>query len=96
MMDALKDLLASKKAIVMMATVALAIADKLGLNLDPDLMTKIVVAACVYMVSQGIADHGATAAKVNAASTAATMAGSFAVGTPPPQPEPTVIVESGR
>jgi len=71
MLTAFKDLLASKKFIVMLVTVAVAIASKLGLNLDPDMLTQIIALASAYIVGQGIADHGKEAAKINAAAPAA-------------------------
>jgi len=67
MQTALKDLIASKKFIVMLVTIAVAVASKLGLNLDPDMLTQIIALAGAFIVGQGIADHGKEAAKINAA-----------------------------
>jgi hypothetical protein len=67
MVTALKDLLASKKFLVLLAAIIVAIASKLGLNLDPDMLTQIIALAGAYIVGQGIADHGKEAAKINAA-----------------------------
>lgn len=64
----MRQLFSSKKFIVMIAAIVVAIAGKLGLNLDPDLVQQIVYLAMAYIVGQGIADHGKEAAKVEAAS----------------------------
>lgn len=68
-----KDLFSSKKFIVMLGGIILAIATKLGLPLDPDLANQILAIVAVYIVGQGIADHGKEAAQVNAAASAATV-----------------------
>lgn len=59
-------LFSSKKFLVMLAGVVLAIANKLGLDLDPELVNQILALVGVYIVGQGIADRGKEAAKVNA------------------------------
>lgn len=64
----MRQLLTSKKFIVMIAAAVVAVASKLGLNLDPDLVQQIVYLAIAFIVGQGIADHGKEAAKVEAAS----------------------------
>ena len=66
----LKDLLTSKKFIVMVAALVVAIASKLGLDLDKDLVNQVLAMAAAYVVGQGIADHGKEAAKVFTASSA--------------------------
>lgn len=70
MKQAIKDLFSSKKALVMMVALIVAIASKIGLHLDPDLVNQILALAGVYIVGQGIADHGKEAAKIDAASAA--------------------------
>lgn len=62
-----KDLLSSKKFIVMLVAVVMAVASKLGLDLDRELVNQILGMAAAYVVGQGIADHGKEAAKVKAA-----------------------------
>ena len=64
MTQALKDLFSSKKALVMLAAIAVAAGSKLGLHLDPDLVNQILAISGAYIVGQGIADHGKEAAKI--------------------------------
>jgi hypothetical protein len=63
----MRQLLASKKFIVMTAAAVVAIASKLGLDLDPHLVQLLVYLAIAFIVGQGIADHGKEAAKIVAA-----------------------------
>lgn len=64
MLAVLKELFASKKFIVMLAAVVVAIASKLGLAIDQDVSAQVIALAGAYVVGQGIADHGKEAAKV--------------------------------
>lgn len=66
-----KDLLSSKKFIVMLAALIVASASKAGLDLNEELVNQILAMAAAYVVGQGIADHGKEAAKVSAASSEA-------------------------
>ena len=86
MLTALKDLLASKKFLVMLTAIAVAVASKLGLNLDPDMLTQIMAMAGTFIVGQGIADHGKEAAKINAAGATAPAV--------PEAPSPAPVVEA--
>lgn len=70
MKDLLASLFSSKKFLVMLAGIILAIASQLGLNIDPKLLDQILTMVSVYIVGQGIADHGKEAAKVAAAAPA--------------------------
>jgi hypothetical protein len=65
------DLFTSKKFLVMLAAIVMAIASKLGLNLDPDLVNQVLAMAAAYILGQGIADRGKEAAKVEAAAAVA-------------------------
>ena len=62
----LKGLLASKKFVAMIVGLIVIIVGKLGLNLDPEAVTKVVGLIMAYIVGQGIADNGKEAAKVEA------------------------------
>jgi hypothetical protein len=68
MLNVLKELLASKKFIVMLAAMVVAIASKLGFAIDHDMSTQVITLASAYLVGQGIADHGKEAAKITMAS----------------------------
>lgn len=67
MLPVLKNLVSSKKFMIMAATILMALASKLGLNIDPEMLTQIIAVVSAYLVGQGIADHGKEAAKINAA-----------------------------
>lgn len=58
MLEILKTLFSSKKFLVMLAGIILAVANKLGLDLDPELVNQILALVGVYIVGQGIADRG--------------------------------------
>ncbi len=64
MLAILKALFSSKKFLVMLAGIILAVANKLGLDLDPELVNQILALVGVYIVGQGIADRGKEAAKL--------------------------------
>lgn len=66
MLEAIKALLGSKKFLVMLAGIIVAVLAKVGVPLDPDLVNQVVGLAAAYIVGQGIADHGKEAAKVGA------------------------------
>jgi hypothetical protein len=63
MKQALIDMLSSKKAIAALLATAAAIAGKLGYNLDTESILTITGPLMAYIVSQGIADHGAQGLK---------------------------------
>ncbi len=63
MLDVLKALFSSKKFLVMLAGVAVAVASKLGLAITPDLVNQILALVAAFVVGQGIADNGKEAAK---------------------------------
>jgi len=67
MLQILKALFSSKKFLVMLAGIVLASANKLGLDLDPELVNQILALVGVYIVGQGIADRGKEAAKTSSA-----------------------------
>ncbi len=60
------EILKSKKFLAMIAGVVLAIASRAGLDLDPDMVDRVLALVGVYILGQGIADRGKEAAKVNA------------------------------
>jgi len=62
----MREQLKSKKFRVLIVGIVLAIGGKLGLNLDPILIKYVVGLCMAYLVSQGIADQGKEAAKINA------------------------------
>lgn len=64
MMEALKGLLSSKKAIVAIVGIIIAAAGKAGLDLSEDSVHDIVQVVMAYLVGQGVADHGKESAKV--------------------------------
>jgi len=65
MLDTLKGLIASKKAVAMIVGVLMgAFGKKLGL--DETSVTQIVGAVMAYVIGQGIADHGKEAVKAKA------------------------------
>lgn len=82
MPDVLRDAFGSKKFLVFLATVIVAVGNKLaghfGYELDPDTVNQFIAIAGAYIVGQGIADHGKEAAKVVA----------DAARTPPPMSLP--------
>jgi hypothetical protein len=66
MLDTLKGLIASKKAVAMIVGVLMgAFGKKLGL--DEDSLTKIIGSIMAYVIGQGIADHGKEAVKAKEA-----------------------------
>lgn len=72
MRSALKDILSSKKALAYLSTILLVIGNKIaghfGYELDADQVALLVGSAAAYIIGQGMADHGTTAALVNAES----------------------------
>lgn len=87
------ELFKSKKFVVMLAGILLAVANRLGLNLDPGLLQEILGMLGAFIVAQGIADHGKERAKVEitaqAALTAATVSASSVGATPSVTPPAT-------
>lgn len=81
--------LKSRKLVVLVATVLLAVANKkLGLGLDDDTMNKIMIAIGAYLVGQGIADHGGEGKVV--------LHEHIAQSSIEKKPEPKVLVEGGQ
>lgn len=66
MLDAIKGLIASKKALAMIVGVLMGLFGK-KLGIDEDALTKIVGSIMAYIVGQGIADHGKEAVKAKEA-----------------------------
>lgn len=62
----LRELADSKKFAVFLATVVLVVAGRLGFDLDPALVDRVVAVAIAYLVGQGIADHGKSKAGIEA------------------------------
>ena len=61
-MEALRQLLSSKKAVMLVVTVIVLGAFELfGKRLSAELVTAVVVLVAAYLGAQGIADHGAGA-----------------------------------
>ena len=63
MLDTLKGLIASKKAVAMLVGVLMAAFGK-KMGLDEEAVMSVAGTAAVYILGQGIADHGKEAAKV--------------------------------
>ncbi len=76
MPDVLRDLLTSKKALVLIATIIVAVGNRIlarwGMELNADTVNLIVASAAAYMVAQGISDHGKGAALIKANTTTTT------------------------
>lgn len=54
----LRELLSSKKFVVFLVAVVLALGARVGLDLDADLVEQLVYLAIAYLVGQGLADVG--------------------------------------
>jgi len=72
MKETITELLQSKKFLAFVVSALLIVLSPLvgwfGYEIDPEKLALLVGTAATYILSQGIADHGATAAKINAAS----------------------------
>ena len=64
MLDAIKGLLSSKKALAAIAGVVVTLVGKLGIDLDTDALGILITPIVAFVVGQGIADNGKEAAKV--------------------------------
>jgi len=84
MKDMLKELLTSKKFLVMATTAAVTLAVRLGM--DPEtsewLAAKLIPLAMAYLASQGIADFGKAKAKLHITAADAQPAASAAPAPP--------------
>ena len=58
MIDALKQMLSSKKAIAAIAGVVVAAAGRYGLQLDAEAVNQILAPIVAYILGQSIADFG--------------------------------------
>ena len=67
MLEAIKGILASKKALAAAAGVIVALVGKLGIQLDTDALIVLISPVVAFCIGQGIADNGKEAAKVMAA-----------------------------
>ena len=67
MMDALKMMLGSKRAIATVAGLCVALGAKLGLDLDNEIVIAILGSVAFYVYSQGQADKGKEAMKLDIA-----------------------------
>lgn len=74
MKEVLAQLLSSKKFLAFIATALVVVLSPivglLGYEVDPEKLALLVGSAATYILAQGLADHGVSAAKVNAASVA--------------------------
>ncbi len=66
MKQAFRDMFASKKFLVALTAVLVAIGAKVGLNVGNDVLLPVVALVASYIVGQGIADSGKEKAKVDA------------------------------
>ena len=55
---AFRDLAGSKKFIVFFVSVVIVVGGRLGFDLDPEVVEKVVALAVAYLIGQGIADFG--------------------------------------
>lgn len=67
MWDTLKSLLESKKALMAFLSLVVWVVGRLGLDLDADVLAGAVAPLWAYIFGQGIADHGKSAAEIQAA-----------------------------
>jgi hypothetical protein len=70
-MNVVKDMLASKKFIAVLVTIAVWVGGRFGFEVDELTLTPVFAALAAYILGQGIADHGKEAAKITAAAAAA-------------------------
>ena len=66
MLNLIKQLVTSKKAIAMIAGVIVALAARYGLELDPVSVGTILSPIVAYIIGQGMADKGQAAAQITA------------------------------
>lgn len=66
MKKALAELFASKKFLMMLTGIIVAVGAKYGLQLDADLVNLIIGLIGVFILGQGIADNGKSAAQIKA------------------------------
>lgn len=78
-MTVLKDLLSSKKFVAMLVAIAVFVAGRFGLDVDPATLDHVFAAILVYVGAQGIADNGKSAALI-ADARAATFGASLPAG----------------
>ena len=60
----LKNLFSSKKFVAAFIAVVVAVLAEFGLDIDPQTLMTILSPLMVYIVGQGIADHGKEKAKI--------------------------------
>ena len=70
MRQTLIDLFTSKKFLAALTAVIVYVAGRFGFNVDPSTLDHIFAALMIYVGAQGVADHGKSAAEVNAAAAA--------------------------
>lgn len=68
MKPVLTELITSKKFIATIVAIVVCVGGKIGLDLDPELLSQIFTALLVYVGAQGIADMGKSAAQAKAVS----------------------------
>lgn len=93
---ALLELAGSKKFLVFLATMIAAGAARIGWHVDPNALAPYLAVAGAYIVGQGIADHGKSAAQIAAAAAANSVpletepieTGKFIAPGPTPPPAP--------
>ncbi len=69
MIDAIKGLLGSKKALAAVAGVIVTLVGKIGIQLDTDALVVLISPIVAFCIGQGIADNGKEAAKVSSGTT---------------------------
>lgn len=65
MLQALKDMIGSKKAIAMIVGLIVSFAGKYGLELPTEELTAILSPVLAYIVGQGVADAGKEKARID-------------------------------
>ena len=63
-MKVLKDILTSKKGVAMLSAIAVYAVGKFGLDVSPDTLAPIWKTIAAFIVGQGIADAGKSAALI--------------------------------
>jgi len=67
MLDTLKEMIQSKKAIAMIAGMIVTLVAKVGLDLDVDAIAVIISPVIAYIIGQGWADTGKEVEKIRKA-----------------------------
>ena len=89
MKETLYEIVTSKKAIMAVVSAIVYLTGRLHWNVDPTAMLGAVTPLWLYVAAQALADHGKSAAQIQAKTAAAELAAALAAAQPvaPPQPK---------